>query len=166
MGQNPYAGEEACGIPFVSAQGHLTQSLKNIRRELHHEYPHLVMEANINHLISKSWIQQGVFLLNMALTTSEEEEAPYLADHTVLWREFVQATVDYLTRGRSLPVILMGSVAWDLEVGSSPSIKVPHPVSRDERFIGCGVFTRCNQYLERPILWMVAEPQEDIPVSD
>lgn len=153
IGQSPYVGEDACGIPFVSAVGRNTQSLKKIAEEIKHEYPYLVIPngSNLNKIINH-WIDQGVFLVNCSMTTSAT------LDHSVMWEEFVREIIRYMEP--SVPVVLMGSVAWSLStsVRGRNVIKVPHPVARDNSFIGCNVFTRCNSYLgNNPVLWLPPE---------
>lgn len=144
VGQSPYPSKDACGIPFVTSSGKVTKSLENIRKELMLEYPYLNISSDINGII-RSWVKQGVFLLNMSLTTGTETE-----DHSVMWEEFIREVIKYITK-RDIPVILMGSVAWAID--TKHPIRVPHPVARDGKFLGCNVFLQCNELLDEPIRW-------------
>lgn len=157
VGQSPYPNENACGIPFVTSSGETTKTLENLHKELKLEYPDLHLRSqDMNTLITKSWIRQGVFLLNMSMTIGKTTNVKenYLEDHSVIWEEFIRNVVSYITRDKNIPVILMGSASWVID--NRFSIKVPHPVSRNNNFIGCGVFLKCNSYLspEDTILWM------------
>lgn len=154
VGQNPYPDDNARGIPFASAKGRNTSSLEKMHKELQREYPYLNLPRNINRLVL-SWVNQGVFMVNMSMTIGSGKD-PFLTDHSVMWEEFVRELVDYIVHKRRVPVILMGQVAWELDVPGDLAIKVPHPVARDGGFVGCGVFSRCNEMLkDDPILWAV-----------
>ncbi len=154
VGQNPYPDDNARGIPFASAKGRNTASLENMRKELRREYPYLNIPRNINRLIH-SWVNQGVFMVNMSLTIGSGKD-PFTSDHSVIWEEFVRELVEYIIRKRHVPVILMGHMAWELDVPGSLAIRVPHPVARDGGFVGCGVFGKCNAVLDdNPILWAI-----------
>jgi uracil-DNA glycosylase len=153
VGQSPYPNRDACGIPFMSKFGTNTKSLENIAKELKQEYPHLSLPRNYNRIIS-GWVKQGVFMINAAMTVGPGDD--YMSDHSVIWHEFTQELIRYITSKVSIPVILMGSTAWALDSSVVVSngckiIKVPHPVG----FIGCDVFLKCNTYLpEDPIMWL------------
>lgn len=154
VGQNPYPDDNAGGIPFISAMNRNTKFLESIRKELVREYPYLNIPGNINGLVD-SWVNQGVFMVNMSMTMGDGKD-PFTNDHSIMWEEFIRELMTWITHRRRVPVILMGSVAWTLEVPSGDLvIRVPHPVTRDGSFVGCDVFYRCNSVLDEPILWVV-----------
>lgn len=151
VGQSPYPNDHACGIPFLSRKLETTQSLKNIHKELVQEFPAVeIKEGDMNDIIL-SWISQGVFLTNVALTIGIQGRYDYLFDHSIIWQEFIWKVLEYVG---GVPILLMGSLAWKFDTLPS-CIKVPHPVSRGGEFIGCDVFRKCNDMLgDNLILWV------------
>jgi uracil-DNA glycosylase len=159
VGQSPYPNYHACGIPFMSSVNGVPKTLEVIVQELKKEY-NVSWEMQPNETIVQ-WIEQGVFILNIALTVPIDPEA---IDHLVLWEEFSRKVIRYITTiNQNVPVLLFGKDAWRLENDvCSPSVafKVPHPVSRSETntFIGCNVFKKANNFLMNkkltPIMWV------------
>jgi uracil DNA glycosylase len=154
VGQSPYADGNACGIPFVSGSGKITKTLQNITKELLHEYSY-ADNVDINDVVM-GWINEGVFMLNMAFTIGipppgMKQCEEYVLNHDVLWEEFVRNLVRYIAKKnkQKIPIILLGAVAWGLEdelMSSYTIIKAPFP-TRDE-FIGSGVFGRCDELVD------------------
>lgn len=105
------------------------------------------------------WMAQGVFLTNSALTTAHGLPS-YLCDHGVMWEYVMRSFLSYVFHvNPRIVFVFMGSKAWKLEsalpVSRSISIKVPHPVSRGNEFIGCDVFAKVNEKVTGPpITWM------------
>lgn len=158
VGQSPYPNYHACGIPFMSSVNGVPKTLEVIVQELKKEY-NVSWEMQPNETIVQ-WIEQGVFILNIALTVPIDPEA---IDHLVLWEEFSRKVIRYITTiNQNVPVLLFGKDAWRLENDvCSPSVafKVPHPVSRTpDTFIGCNVFKKANNFLMNkkltPIMWV------------
>lgn len=152
IAQSPYpSADDACGIPFISKIGRVPKSLGVITREVELEYKTRVRDPNSMIL---SWISKGAFIINSSPTLGINipDKHSYLGDHSVVWREFMSHLLPFLTGDPDIPVILMGSVAWELETFTKHSkcvIKTPHPVSRgDKQFIGCGVFSKIDKYFE------------------
>lgn len=154
VGQSPYADGNACGIPFVSKNG-MTKTLKNIAKELSRQYQY-ADNVDINNVVM-GWINEGVFMLNMAFTIGVpppdmKQCDEYVLNHDVLWEEFVRNLVRYIAKKKKkqkIPIILLGAVAWGLEdelMSSYTIIKAPFP-TRDE-FIGSGVFGRCDELVD------------------
>jgi uracil-DNA glycosylase len=158
IGQDPYPGKcpitkqyYACGPAFLIPDNVLScpVSLKVLFTELNREYK-LPKQMTIKRIKNcmKSWINQGVFLTNAALTRGIE--STYLDDHQMLWRDF---TIQFL---RSVPdclIVLLGHEAWSLSQYVNNPLKFPHPASRDNKFIGCSMFTKINERLNNPIKW-------------
>jgi uracil DNA glycosylase len=157
VGQSPYADGNACGIPFVTS-GKETKTLQNITKELSRQY-HYANNTNANDVVM-GWINEGVFMLNMALTIGippfdMKQCDEYVLNHDVLWEEFVRNLVRYIAKKkkRKIPILLLGVVAWGLEdelMSSYTIIKAPFP-TRDE-FIGSGIFGKCDELVEMD--WM------------
>jgi len=153
IGQSPYpSADDACGVPFVSKSRRCPKSLEMLKLEIEMEYGRTIADANAMVL---SWVKdEMVFIMNKSPTMGIglPRDISYLEDHSVLWGEFMDDLIRFLTRDKQIPVILMGKMAWELEAVVKKSecvIKVPHPVSRgDKKFVGCGVFTDVNKYLE------------------
>jgi|SRR3979490_1793084 len=147
IGQSPYPNDDACGIPFVSANNNVPASLQNIVYEIEIEYG----KCNIkdpNDMI-RNWILQGVFIINTSPTIGISGKE-YLRDHSIIWKEFMIKLLEYITKD-TIPVLLFGKDAWSFEenIKSKCILKVPHPVSRgDRKFLGCMVFTDTNKYLK------------------
>lgn len=154
VGQSPYTDGNACGIPFVSKNGKVTKTLQNIAKELSRQY-HYANNVDINDVVM-GWINEGVFMLNMAFTigippTGMKQCDEYVLNHDVLWEEFVRKLVRYIAKKKrqKIPIILLGAVAWGLEdelMSSYVVIKAPFP-TRDE-FIGSGIFDKCDKLVE------------------
>jgi uracil DNA glycosylase len=156
VGQSPYADGNACGIPFVAKSGKVTKTLQNISRELIRQYPYARSTKKNPNDVVLSWVDQGVFMINMSLSIGIPPRGmrkcdEYVLSHDILWEEFVRHLVRYIAKKKKskIPIILFGSVAWGLEdevIASYNIIKEIFP-TRDE-FIGSGVFGKCDQLVD------------------
>src|ERR1700730_1737250 len=151
VGQSPYPSvEDVCGIPFISRTRSTPDSLKNIQKEIQRQYN--IWVRNPNDMIL-SWIDKGVFLINNSLTLGINlpKHHQYLGNHSIIWREFMSHLLVFLTKDPTIPVVLMGDIAWELDTfvkNSNCVLKVPHPTSRGTKtFKGCGVFEKINKFL-------------------
>ena len=165
IGQDPYPGKciatntyYACGPAFDIPSNVLTcpVSLKNIFSELKREYG-LQEKVSMKYIKStvSSWINQGVFLTNVALTRGIS--GTYLDDHKAFWMQFTISFVKNIS-ALNCPIVLLGSDAWKLAdhiVSSSPVLKFSHPASRNKEFEDCKMFTKINNELECPINWIL-----------
>ncbi len=149
LGQDPYHGpDQAHGLCFSVQRGVKTPpSLVNIYKEIHRDLgieipPH----GNLTH-----WAEQGVLLLNAVLTV----EAGQAASHQKRgWEQFTDQAIEHLNREREgLVFLLWGSHAQKkgklIDRDKHCVLTAPHPspLSAHRGFLGCGHFSRANQYL-------------------
>jgi uracil-DNA glycosylase len=146
IGQSPYPDDNASYIPFISKLNKKPRTLQVLCQEVKLEYG--VDISNPNSMIEK-WVKQGVFIINSCPTIGIRGDDPSSFNHSILWRELMENLVKYICT-RKIPLLLFGKEAWYFEQCSSSEFvrKVPHPVSRDGKFIGCMIFTKTNKYLE------------------
>ena len=163
LGQDPYHGpDQAHGLCFSVQRGVKTPpSLVNIYKEIHRDLgieipPH----GNLTH-----WAEQGVLLLNAVLTV----EAGQAASHQKKgWEQFTDQAIEHLNREREgLVFLLWGSHAQKkgklIDRNKHCVLTAPHPspLSAHRGFLGCGHFSRANQYLlqqgKTAIDWSVPE---------
>ncbi len=153
LGQDPYHGPgQAHGLAFSVPEGiAVPPSLANIYRELESDLglqapPH----GNLMH-----WAQQGVLLLNNALTV----EAARAGSHQQIgWEALTDAAVAAVAaRGEPSVFVLWGSHAQakaarieGLNGGRHLVIESPHPspLSAYRGFFGSKPFSRANAFLE------------------
>jgi len=159
IGQDPYHNPgQAHGLSFSVPRGvRIPPSLLNIHKELERDL-HI---APPNHGNLEGWAQQGVLLLNSALTV----RAYKAASHSKIgWAHFTDAAIRKLceVKQQGLVFMLWGTHARtkkELIVGDHLILEAPHPspLSANLGFIGCGHFSKCNEYLikrgGKPILW-------------
>ncbi len=159
LGQDPYYGRgQAHGLSFSVVRGaKVPPSLKNIYREL---------EADLGcdppdhgHLIE--WAEQGVLLLNTALTVREGKAN---AHRKWGWERFTDCVIDAVD-ALDTPVVflLWGNPAIaKAKCVKNPKhlvLKAPHPspLSAYRGFFGCRHFSKANAYLREvgrePIAW-------------
>ncbi|MCG8438204.1 MAG: uracil-DNA glycosylase [Pseudomonadales bacterium] len=163
LGQDPYHGpDQAHGLCFSVQKGVKTPpSLVNIYKEIQRDLGHAPpSHGNLVH-----WAEQGVLLLNAVLTV----EAGQAASHQKRgWETFTDQAVEHLNRHREgLVFLLWGSHAQkkgrliDRDKHCVLSAPHPSPLSAHRGFLGCGHFSRANQYLLQqgltPIDWAVTE---------
>lgn len=156
LGQDPYPTEAmACGLAFANSPGTKTpQSLKNMMKELEGDIPSASAQGNL-----ASWSDQGVLLLNSALTTVVGASGA----HQEIWKKFsleVITCLDQATSGR-LVCLSLGAEARKLseliKLGAVVYAPHPSPLSAHRGFFGSKIYSRVNQALiERglePIDW-------------
>jgi uracil-DNA glycosylase len=156
LGQDPYPTQGmACGLAFANAPGTKTpQSLKNLMKELQFDLPGLSATADL-----AKWSDQGVMLLNSALTT----EVGTSGAHQKIWREFTEAAITALDQARAgklvcLSLGLEAKKSADLvEFGEVVYAPHPSPLSAHRGFFGSRIYSRVNQALsdqgQEPIDW-------------
>jgi len=156
LGQDPYPTEAmACGLAFANSPGTKTpQSLKNMMKELEGDIPSASAQGNL-----ASWSNQGVLLLNSALTTVVGVSGA----HQEIWKKFsleVISSLDRVSSGR-LVCLSLGAEARKLseliKLGAVVYAPHPSPLSAHRGFFGSKIYSRVNQALiERglePIDW-------------
>lgn len=149
LGQDPYHGpNQANGLCFsVADQVALPPSLLNIYKEI---------ERDLGQQIPKSgdlsrWARQGVLLLNATLTVRAAQAGSHQNQG---WEEFTDTAIWQLANSRdNLVFMLWGSYAQKkgsfIDEKRHLVLKAPHPspLSAHRGFLGCGHFSRANEYL-------------------
>jgi uracil-DNA glycosylase len=160
IGQDPYHGlGQAHGLSFSVPNGvKVPPSLINIFKELETDIgiPYSNTKGNLT-----EWANQGVLLLNAALTVRAGE--PF--SHAKFgWAEFTDAVIKIVSEKKSNVVFLLwGKFAQQkIELINQTSHYVltaahPSPFSADKGFFGCRHFSKTNQLLmkngQSPIDW-------------
>ncbi|MCE4942622.1 uracil-DNA glycosylase [Streptomyces noursei] len=158
VGQDPYPTPgHAVGLSFSVAPDvrPLPGSLENIFREMHSDLG-LPRPANGD---LTPWTQQGVLLLNRALTTAPRKPAAHRGKG---WEQVTEQAIRALVaRGGPLVAVLWGRDARNLRplLGSLPAVESAHPspMSADRGFFGSRPFSRVNELLvgqgAQPVDW-------------
>ncbi|MGW7351116.1 uracil-DNA glycosylase [Streptomyces sp. Z26] len=158
VGQDPYPTPgHAVGLSFSVAPevSPLPGSLENIFRELHSD---LGLPRPSNGDLTP-WTEQGVLLLNRALTTAPRKPAAHRGKG---WEEVTEQAIRALVaRGRPLVSVLWGRDARNLRplLGGLPAVESSHPspMSADRGFFGSRPFSRVNDLLAQqdapPVDW-------------
>lgn len=113
IGQDPYPDENrAHGLAFSFKNGELApqDSLKNIFDKIEADTGKEPTSTNL-----KSWREQGVLLLNTALTFTSEDERDM---HSKAWKPFIYQVLDKLIAVKNnepLAIMLWGSKANELK---------------------------------------------------
>lgn len=169
LGMDPYPTPgDACGYSFVPGRDKIPVSLRNIYKES-------------GAIDIKSWIPQGVFLLNSALTV----ETGSAGSHIKYWKDFTKAIISFISKSNPTIWILWGAKAktfglnianplntdvYNLEtIAELPILPenncvmtAPHPAAEayaggKAGFFGCNHFIKINKILkvkkEKEILW-------------
>ena len=169
LGQDPYHGpDQAQGLAFsVGAGQKIPPSLRNIFKEIQRDLGTPIPSGSHAGALER-WAEQGVLLLNTALTV--EQSIP--ASHSdwgweVLTDNFIQALA---VHSAPKAFLLWGAHAQSKasqiealnEQGRHLILKANHPsplsaLRPPTPFIGCGHFGQVNRWLEgqkkKPILW-------------
>lgn len=162
LGQDPYHGEgQAHGLSFSVRKGiEPPPSLVNIFQEI---YDDTGIDNRGRHGDLTKWAQQGVLLLNAALTV----RAGQANSHRGMGWEEVTDSVIRLLNDRKEPVVflLWGSNAQaKAPLITNPQhlvLKCPHPspLSAYRGFFGCRHFSKTNAFLQEngmtPIDWSI-----------
>ncbi|WP_158890246.1 uracil-DNA glycosylase [Amycolatopsis anabasis] len=158
VGQDPYPTPgHPIGLSFAVAPDvrPLPKSLINIFQEYHDDLGHpLPSNGDLT-----PWTEQGVLLLNRALTVRPRQPNSHQGKG---WEEVTEQAIKALAeRGGPLVAILWGSNARRLKplLGGVPCIESVHPspMSAHNGFFGSRPFSRTNQLLTQqgaaPIDW-------------
>lgn len=153
LGQDPYHNGSATGLCFEVKLGcQINPSLHNIYKQLEAEKFYPTQDGLLT-----QWAQQGVLLLNTALTV-----APTVAEsHLDLWRPFFEHLISFLARQNKIVWILLGRKAIDwkpllLTNDTHQSVESTHPSPLSaykgsatlRAFFGSNVFTETNKLLK------------------
>lgn len=158
LGQDPYHGKgQAHGLSFsVKEDIKLPPSLKNIFKELESDMGIKRTNGNLT-----DWANQGVFLLNTALTVEESKPGSH---SRIGWENFTDKVIECISQGQQNVVfIFWGKHAQskkkliDTQKHCIISSSHPSPFSAHIDFFGSKPFTKTNKYLKKtgqaPIQW-------------
>lgn len=162
LGQDPYHGAgQAHGLAFSVMPGvQPPPSLVNIFKEINDEYgTHLGKNGCLI-----SWAEQGVLLLNTALTVRQGQANSHKGQG---WETFTDRVICALN-DKPDPVVFM---LWGSNARSKKALVTdprhlvleaahPSPLSAFNGFFGCGHFKKANEFLQKfttPIDWSSAE---------
>ena len=162
VGQDPYPNPgHPIGLSFA-VDAHvrpLPPSLRNIYQELHAD---LGIEPP-PHGDLTGWADQGVMLLNRALTVQPHQSAAHRGKG---WEPITQCAIEALARrGGPCVAILWGSDARNLKpmLGAIPVVESAHPspLSASRGFFGSRPFSRANELLAEqgapPVDWRLPD---------
>ena len=151
VGQDCYFSPgQAEGLSFSVPPGiKVPSSLKNIYKELLVDIKGFVI-PNHGHL--SKWAEQGVFLLNSALTVQHGNAGSHLK---LGWQEFTDFVLKYINENyKNIVFILWGNFAKNkgtfIDSNKHCVLTSAHPsgLSAHRGFFGCKHFSKCNIYLE------------------
>ncbi|MBP6431562.1 MAG: uracil-DNA glycosylase, partial [Ferruginibacter sp.] len=165
LGQDPYHGAgQAHGLSFSVQNGvKPPPSLVNIYKEIQADIG-IAMPKEYGNLTN--WAQQGVLLLNAALTVRANE--PF--SHAKFgWAEFTDNVIKKISdEKRGVIFLLWGKFAQEKQVLIDETkhhvLKAAHPspFSADKGFFGCKHFSKTNELLvkdgHQPIDWKLLSP--------
>jgi len=162
LGQDPYHGpQQAHGLSFSVQKGiAIPKSLINIYKELATDIPGFVKPPHGN---LQGWAEQGVLLLNAALTVRASEAGSHQKKG---WEIFTDEVIKKLSDLREgIVFILWGNYAQSkiplIDQSKHHIIKSVHPspLSVERGFWGSKPFSKANAYLiqegKTPIDWQV-----------
>lgn len=149
IGQDPYHGPgQAHGLCFSVQRGiQIPPSLQNIFKEQHRDLGLPIP----NHGCLQAWADQGVLLLNATLTVEQAKAGSHQGKG---WEMFTDKAIQLVSRSlNSVVFLLWGSYAQKkselIDADKHLILKAPHPspLSAHRGFIGCGHFSKVNNYL-------------------
>lgn len=147
IGQDPYPNENAFGYAFGCAR-HASPSLMQIIQSVEDSYPDSAIRGNIS---LSDWVNQGVFLLNTALTTRKGKIG---AHSNIGWKPIVETIVKVLTeRYYGIPILLWGKEAQAIAKVVNPFrdhsiLEATHPQAANysSSIWNCPNFKEVNNY--------------------
>ncbi len=161
LGQDPYHNPgQAHGLAFSVQKGIPSPpSLVNIYKEIHQDTGACIPK----HGNLEQWAEQGVLLLNAALTVVANTP---MSHSKIGWHEFTNAVIRAISENKAHVVfILWGAFARSKQelIDSSKHLILtaahPSPLSAHNGFFGCRHFSKANKWLEEhgiaPIDWSI-----------
>lgn len=158
LGQDPYHGEgQAMGLSFSVREGvKIPPSLRNIFKELAEDRD----QKPKSHGDLTGWAQQGVLLLNSALTVRLGKAGSH---SRIGWHQFTDRIIETLGQGH-VPTVFM---LWGKHAEQKASLIAEHhlcltaphpsPLSAHRGFFGCHHFSKANDFLKAherlPVQW-------------
>ncbi|MCH7401776.1 uracil-DNA glycosylase [Belliella kenyensis] len=151
LGQDPYHGiNQAHGLSFSVKPGvPFPPSLLNIFKEINRDLD-LPMPSDGD---LTRWADQGVLLLNATLTVRAHQAGSHQKKG---WETFTDAVIKRIADGKQHVVFLLwGAYAQKKASFIDDSIHLklhaphPSPLSAHRGFLGCGHFSKTNEYLAK-----------------
>lgn len=165
LGQDPYHGiNQAHGLSFSVQNGIAPPpSLKNIFKEIQSDIG-VAMPQQYGNLTR--WAEQGVLLLNAALTVRANEPFSHAK---IGWATFTDAVIQKISdEKKGVVFLLWGKFAQDKQALIDETVHTvlkaahPSPFSADKGFFGCRHFSKTNDILVKqglePIDWKLLTP--------
>jgi uracil-DNA glycosylase len=165
IGQDPYHGAgQAHGLSFSVQNGiKPPPSLVNIFKEIHSD---IGIDMPVGYGNLTSWAQQGVLLLNAALTVRAGEPFSHAKYG---WAEFTDAVIQTISdQKENVVFVLWGKFAQEkqalIDETKHHVLKAAHPspFSADKGFFGSKHFSKTNELLMKdglqPIDWKLLTP--------
>ncbi|MEO6490947.1 MAG: uracil-DNA glycosylase [Ferruginibacter sp.] len=165
LGQDPYHGEgQAHGLSFsVPAGIKPPPSLVNIFKEIQND---LGVQMPKEYCNLTKWAEQGVLMLNAALTVRAGEPFSHAKYG---WADFTDAVIQTISDKKNGVIFLLwGKFAQEKQALIDESkhyvLKAAHPspFSADKGFFGCKHFSKTNELLmkngQQPIDWKLLTP--------
>ena len=165
LGQDPYHGDgQALGLSFSVPSGiKPPPSLVNIFKEIESD---IGVKMPVQYGNLTRWAEQGVLLLNAALTVRAGEPFSHAKYG---WSEFTDAVIQKISDEKEGVIFLLwGKFAQEKQALIDESkhfvLKAAHPspFSADKGFFGCKHFSKTNELLIRmvkqPIDWKLLTP--------
>ncbi|KAJ2081161.1 uracil DNA glycosylase [Coemansia sp. RSA 988] len=173
LGQDPYHGpNQAHGLAFsVRPQVPIPPSLLNMYKALEQDYPEEFKRPKHGYL--RGWAEQGVLMLNAALTVEKSNAN----SHAGKGWELLTDRVIELINGERENVVFMLWGAYAQKKGKSVDKNKhlvlksvhPSPLSAHRGFFDAGHFRKANVYLEehgeQPIDWSFLPAEEADPLT-
>ena len=154
IGQDPYHGQDqAHGLSFSVKTQKIPPSLRNIFKELENDLSYKRLSPNLT-----DWAKQGVLLLNSVLTVTEGKPNSHKGWG---WETFTDNVIQEINNNKNgIVFILWGKEAQKkgAKIDENKHIIIksnhPSPLSANKGgFFGTKPFSKCNSYLQIPIIW-------------
>ena len=152
LGQDPYINiGEAMGLCFSVPDGiKVPPSLKNIYKEMEDD---LGITINTDCGDLTHWVEQGVLLLNTALTVQQYKSN----SHKKIWKNFTDYIIKKVSEeNENIVFILWGRYAQSkkklINCEKHLVLEATHPSplgANKGGFFGCKHFSKCNKYLRK-----------------
>lgn len=168
LGQDPYHDlfnnePRAQGLSFANPSGTTLESMSYSLRIMHGELENDLKTLALNFDPTlKNWAEQGVLLLNTALTVEKGKAN----SHKVMWHDFTVKVIEHLDKMDNIVWILLGKQAQSYKVYMKDDLAPPltvetaHPAAcryGNTDFIGSRIFSKTNEMLKmlgkEPIIW-------------
>lgn len=147
IGQDPYYNVKngkivADGLAFSSDK--IEPSLRNIFKEINTTFNN---KYNFTHGNLSKWFNNGIFLINLALTVEENKPG----SHIKFWRPIILNIINHIRSINECCILLMGKFAQaivpDLQ-NKNNIIIAPHPSPLGKNFAGCGCFKEIDKIIK------------------